>query len=101
MEFEAYATSLNITGLGVCLGISILILKKHKSLGALLILIGFAIITVSQFSINHCTAAFALGLDINKYTITCNPAMPYLSLIGFGILATGLGMYSKVIKQSA
>ena len=99
MELDFYRSPLIMPALGICIAACIYLLKEQKSLGAILMLVGFSIVTITKFSINHCVGLVTFGL--NTKTIMCSSFIPHINGVGYVLIALGIIQLVKAIKQNA
>ena len=99
MELEFYRSPLIMPALAVCIAACIYLLKEQKSLGAILMLVGFSIVTITKLSINHCVGLVTLGL--NTETIMCSNSIPHINGAGYILIGLGVMQLVKVLKQNA
>lgn len=101
MEIGIYSSPLIIPGLVACIGAGILLLKQHKDAGTLLLLLGFVIVTVTQFPINYCVGLAVLNVGVTDYPILCNSITPHIKGIGYVLIAYGIAKLAQSLKQNA
>ena len=99
MELEFYRSPLIMPALAACIAATIYLLKEQKGLGALLMLLGFSIVTITMFATNHCIGLVSLGL--NTETIMCSNFIPHINGAGYILIGLGIMQLVKALKQNA
>lgn len=101
MEIGFYSSPLIMPALAICIGACVILLKQNKNLGIILMLVGFVLVTITQFSINYCVGLVALNIGLSEHTSLCNSITPHIKGVGFLLIAFGLFKIAQVKKQNA
>ena len=100
MEIGIFNSPLIMPALASCIGVCIFLYKQYKNIGTLLILLGFVLVTATQFSINYCVGLTVLNLGVSDYPILCNSITPHVKGVDFILIAYGTAKFVQVLKQS-
>ena len=101
MGIGFYSSPLIIPALAVCIGACVILLKRSKNIGIVLMLVGFVLVTITQFSINYCVGLVVLNIGLSENSTLCNSITPHIKGVGFVLIALGIFKLAQVIKQNA
>ncbi|MDH5633901.1 MAG: hypothetical protein OEZ10_13060 [Gammaproteobacteria bacterium] len=101
MEIGFYSSPLVMPALAICIGACVILLKQNKNIGIILMLVGFILVTITQFSINYCVGLVALNIGLSEHSTLCNSITPHIKGVGFVLIALGIYKLAQAIKQNA
>ncbi|MCP4322641.1 MAG: hypothetical protein GY787_12500 [Alteromonadales bacterium] len=101
MEIGFYSSPLIMPALAICIAACVILLKQNKNPGIILMLVGFVLVTITQFSITYCVGLVALNIGFSEHANLCNSITPHVKGVGFVLIALGIYKLAKVIKRNA
>ena len=91
---------LGLAPIGLCIYAAVQLYKQQKHRSAILILIGFCLVTVSHLSTGFCTGVAVLTDLLPNYPIICSPLNPITMGIGYTLVGIGILQLIRHLKNA-
>ena len=91
---------LGLAPIGICIYAAAQLYRQQKHRGAILILVGFCLITIAHLSTGFCTGVAVLTDLLSNYPVICSPLNAITMGIGYALIGIGLLQLVRHLKNA-